>query len=126
MPTLTPPKSNIPIGWLTLTDGKKLSVSVDPEWLRYLSQDLFYRAGGPTGDSTSDLSLSQFEDAGVSENYAEFIVSRDGADQSPAWLMERVAELEAAQNSQAVPSDLLERITALEADIKALQQGLSA
>jgi ubiquinone biosynthesis protein UbiJ len=66
MSYLTPPKSNIPIGSVVI-DGKRQQVTIDPEWLRYLSQALFDRAGGTSGSSTTDLSTSAFEDAGIDD-----------------------------------------------------------
>jgi len=50
---LTPPKSNIPIGSVRI-DGKDLHVAIAPEWLRYLSQSLYERAGGYTSSGNLD------------------------------------------------------------------------
>ena len=40
--------------------------AVSPEWFRFF-HDLAVRSGGTTGASSNDLSLSQFEDAGIEE-----------------------------------------------------------
>jgi hypothetical protein len=50
-----------------MIDGKRQQVTIDPEWLRYLSQALFERAGGTSGSSTTDLVVSAFEDAGIDD-----------------------------------------------------------
>jgi len=67
---LTPPKSNIPIGWVML-NGKRAQVQIDSEWLRYLSQGLYERAGGYTSNANLDeisavaLSVDELPSASV-------------------------------------------------------------
>lgn len=51
MNTLTPPKAQIPIG----VDSEGRNVMVHPEWLRYLTQSLFTRAGGTLAPSNAEL-----------------------------------------------------------------------
>jgi hypothetical protein len=66
MSTLTPPKANIPIGWVTI-NGQRMPAVMDPEWLRYLAASLFDRGGGTNGASTSELEAAAFEDAGIED-----------------------------------------------------------
>jgi hypothetical protein len=49
--TLIPPKAQIPIGM----DVNGQPVMIHPEWLRYLAQSLFTRAGGTSTLSVDDL-----------------------------------------------------------------------
>ena len=79
---LTAPKSNIPIGWATF-GGVRVPVMADAEWLRYLSQGLYDRVGGATGEGTNELTLSAFEDAGIEEAKASVFRLRDDMEQWP-------------------------------------------
>lgn len=51
---LTAPKGNIPIGYVQ-AGGQRLPVTIDGEWLRYLSQGLLERVGGTGGTSLGDV-----------------------------------------------------------------------
>lgn len=65
MATVTTPRNGVPIGIATV-NGQRLMVEVHPEYLRWFSS-LTDRVGGVTGPSNNDLTLSQFEDAGIEE-----------------------------------------------------------
>ena len=66
MATLTPPNASIPIGWV-MSGGRRVPVEIHVEWLRYLVNSLFERAGGTTGSATTDLETAAFEDAGIED-----------------------------------------------------------
>ncbi len=92
---------------------------VSPEWRRFLF-DLSQRAGGVTGSSTEDLTLSQFEDAGIEET---------------KWalgnLAQQFGQLPVVPDPLApdpVPevSELRAEVEELRRKVEALQQGLTA
>jgi len=80
MSTITPPRSGIPIGFLDQRTG---DVRVHPEYLRYF-ESLFTRVGGFVGSSNSDLTVSQFEDAGIAENFQRLTHAEDEFGQLPS------------------------------------------
>jgi hypothetical protein len=58
--TLTPPKTLIPIGWVTI-NGQRLAVTTDPEWQRYFDA-MFKRQGGTYAPTNNDLdAFMQFD-----------------------------------------------------------------
>lgn len=66
-----------------LTDP--LSGFITREWYLFL-QGVFIRIGGATGASTSDLSASMFEDAGVEETKATLFRATQDSGQVPPTL----------------------------------------
>lgn len=79
---LTPPKAQVPIATVDV-GGRSFACTIHPEWLRYLAQGLFDRAGGTSGSSSNDLSASAFEDAGIEEAKAVLYGLRDGLNSTP-------------------------------------------
>jgi hypothetical protein len=65
MAIVTAPRNGIPIGLATIA-GQRVMVEVHPEYLRWF-ESLTGRVGGVTGPSTTELAMSQFEDAGIEE-----------------------------------------------------------
>ena len=70
MSILTLPQGRIPIGF-AMVNGQKVSVDVDPEWMRYFTI-LTSRAGGVTGLSIAELdALKQdIDEKGIANGYA--------------------------------------------------------
>jgi hypothetical protein len=62
---LTRPQGRIPIGY-AVVNGARVPVTIDLEWDRYFTV-MDERAGGVSGQGTDDLSLAQFDDAGIEE-----------------------------------------------------------
>lgn len=79
------------------------------EWYRW-AHDITQRVGGVTGAGTDDLSLSQFEDAGIEE-----------AKQAQFRLADEVGQIPAMHVHQA-PEDLETQINALREAVAVLAQ----
>jgi hypothetical protein len=93
---------------------------MSPEWYRW-ARDITQRVGGPTGASSSDLELSQFEDAGIEEAKAQVISVLQELRQMPiVEIMQTVDALEGQVGG------LLDQISQLRTEIEALKQGVSA
>lgn len=108
MSLLTLPRAQIP-----MVDA---SGQVNREWYRYFT-DLTKRAGGVDGSSSDDLTLSQFEDAGVEEvKQGAFRLADELGQLPPA-----VSVLIEAQQTEI--SDLREAVAALARAIQDMQQG---
>ena len=97
------PLGATPIGFVTV-NGQTIPVMTNPEYVRFFF-GLTDRVGGPTGPGTPDLSVAQFEDAGVEETKALMIRGFDSVNQKP--------------------DDLHEKIEALQRRVADLEQGLS-
>ena len=111
MTLLTLPRAQIP-----LVDGKG---QVTREWFRYFS-DLTSRAGGVDGSGSEDLTLSQFEDAGIEESKAAIYRLSDDVGQLPPAVAQQIEDLTTAVGElEAVVSTLRQAI-------QDLQQGVSA
>lgn len=107
MSLLTLPRAQIP---LVDANGQ-----VNREWYRYFS-DLTKRAGGVDGSSSEDLTLSQFEGAGIEESKQAGFRLADEVGQLPPLM----AVIEAQQTEI---SDLREAIAALAQAIQDIRQG---
>lgn len=91
--------------------------NVTREWYLFL-QGVFDRVGGADGVSTSDLSASAFEDAGIEETKAMLFSSTFALSQNPpAQYDQIVADLQAELSSQR---DLIAELTKT---IQGIQQG---
>ena len=111
-----PPSARVAIGTIQGPTGP-VSMFISPEWARYF-ETLTERAGGVTGSSTTDLSISAFEDAGIEETKADMQAFIRSLEQSPPFNPEqRIADLE----TQATECFAL--IGELKREIVALQQG---
>jgi hypothetical protein len=82
-------------------------------------RDLWLRAGGATGSSSNDLSVSQFEDAGIAEGHAVMFANQDEARQIPL-AQESIAADEVASNEVA---SLRAEVDSLRQRVDALEQG---
>jgi len=100
---VTAPIVGVPIGFVTV-NGRRMEVATNPEFVRFF-EGLMYRVGGPTGPGTPDLSVAQFEDAGIEETKA--LLYSQGND------------------TAQMPTADAERINALEKRVLALEQGMS-
>lgn len=108
MSLLTLPRAQIP---LVDANGQ-----VNREWYRYFN-DLTKRAGGVDGSSSEDLTLSQFEDAGIEEaKQSAFRLADEFGQLPPA-----VSMLIEAQQTEI--SDIREAIAALAQAIQDIRQG---
>jgi hypothetical protein len=67
--------------------------TVSPEFYRWMF-DMTERVGGPTGASTPDLVVSQFDDAGIAEQQAESFSLANAIGQIPA-MQSRIIAAEA-------------------------------
>lgn len=114
MSSVTQPRLGIAVGRVNV-NGQWLEVETSPEYLRFFF-DLLRRVGGPTGASTNDLTLSQFEDAGIPEIHADLYALR-----SELWTMPQPVQTVA--DDPLLPQDLREEVEALRARITALEQG---
>ena len=81
---------------------------------------LYIRVGGATGDSTTDVSLSNLEDAGNSETQAALFRSIQDAGQSPSPVIIISADIWFEQAAQV--SSLQDQIAELAKDIQGMRQ----
>jgi len=116
MSTVTAPKGGIPIGYVQ-QGIQRIPVMIDSEWLRYLSQDLFVRVGGTNGLGTAELTLSQFEDAGIAEGHAIMFAAHDELRQIPP------AAATAHDDSQENVGELRAQLAALARRVSDLEEG---
>lgn len=117
MTTVTQPKYVVPIGTVTI-NGRTFDVATHPEFVRFFDS-LVSRVGGATGESTGDLALSQFEDAGIEELRAQTYAWRDEAAMRPIPDQQMpVQQIDAVS--------LLDELYELRKRVRALEQGLYA
>jgi hypothetical protein len=109
MSTVTPPRNGIPIGFADTQTGE---VRVHPEYLRFF-ESVFTRVGGTVGSGTNDLTLSQFEDAGIEEVKASAAHLADELGQVPS-------------NTPTQWSDVDSELSALRAEIDSLRVAVDA
>jgi hypothetical protein len=120
MANVTPPRNGIPIGTARI-GGQMVSIDVHPEYLRWF-ESLTTRVGGVMGASTTDLTLSAFEDAGIEEQKAALFRLADDAGQFPAAVQVQQAADDVAPGIEELRAQVAELTKAVEA----LQQGLTA
>ena len=103
MPSLTPPRNGIPIATVTI-QGREYEAQAHPEWMRFLTDGLFYRVGGVNAPNNNDL-----------DSFLQFDIREADA----AELQKRVANLEEAAESQTVSlqAELAKRLDDVEAAI---------
>lgn len=120
MANITAPRNGIPIGTARI-GGQTVTIDVHPEYLRFF-ESLTIRAGGVTGASNTDLSLAQFEDAGIEEHkYALFRLADDAAQFQPVPEVQRIDD-DVSPGIEALRA----RVDELTKAVEALQQGLTA
>ncbi len=68
-PKMNPQSARVPIAYITIK-GIQIPAYIAPEWLRYLTVDLFARAGGYTELSNNDL-------AALSADFSSMIANDD-------------------------------------------------
>lgn len=104
MAIVTAPRNGIPIGLATIA-GQRVMVEVHPEYLRWF-ESLTGRVGGVTGPSTTELAMSQFEDAGIEELKATVYALADEVRSLPPVVqLPQVAATGGGGNSVAVSVD---------------------
>ncbi len=111
MTIVTIPRATVPISG---------AAPISAEWYRW-AHDITQRVGGPTGASSNDLSLSQFEDAGTEETKTQVVAVLHELRQLPV--------VEIAQTVEALEGllgGLLDQITQLRSEVEALKQGAHA
>lgn len=126
---VTMPRADIPF-MLEMPDG---SLRNNPEWIRLLTE-LLGRAGGTTGPGTEDLTVSQFEDAGIEETKAGLSTARDEFGQLPRIETTALDGDQLPPALQFVPTEdasggvsaLREELDALRVRVASLEQGTSA
>ena len=111
MTVLTIPRNGIAL--LDVNGG------MSSEWYRW-AHDITSRAGGVNGVGTTDLLLSQFEDAGVEEVKAAFEIFTRSLEQAPREEAGRVDQLE------ALLTEALSQIEELRREVAGIQQGYLA
>jgi len=119
MASLTAPRNGIPIG-TAIINGVQVQVEVHPEYLRWF-ESLTGRVGGVSGASTNDLTVSQFEDAGIEET--KHGLMRQGDD---LWQIPPVVQLGPVDSEAPGLEELRGQIAELTKAVEALQQGLTA
>ena len=111
MTLLTLPRAQIPL----IDAGGRIS----REWYRWAS-DATVRMGGVDGASTDDLTLSQFEDAGIEEHKLALYRLTDDVGQSPT-----VAQAVTVDDVGVGIEELRAQIAELTKAVEALQQGMT-
>ena len=132
MTTVTPPRNGIPIGIASI-GGQRVLVEVHPEYLRWF-EGLTGRVGGVTGSSTNDLTVSQFEDAGIEEHkHALFRLADDSGQHMPHAealpyedMTPPVVYMHPADDVGPGVEELRAQVAELTKAVQALQQGLTA
>lgn len=131
MSKLTPPRAGIPIGRVTV-DGKEYETEIHPEWLRYLTNGLFERAGGTSGPTTVEASQEAGGNGGTEEARAMIVELRGDVDQLVNH--GRIAATEEKLNTVldmdvfallGMVAELRERVTALAERINSFDQAPS-
>lgn len=113
------------------------------EWYLFL-QGLFNRVGGSTGDSTTELALAAFDDAGTEELEAQLYAAADGLWQFPPQVatpadeqaqvlpayepvpVDIPATLAPAYEPATPDPDQLADLAALRAEVDALRQAIQS
>lgn len=96
------------------------TATISREWYRW-AYDITQRVGGVTGAGTNDLTLSQFEDAGIEEHkHALYRLTDD------LWQMPPMVELSPADDQAQIIEALRAQVAELTKAVEALQQGLTA
>ena len=111
MSLLTLPRKGIA---LSDADG-----TISAEWYRW-AHDVTGRAGGVSGVGTTDLLLSQFEDAGVEETKLALEILARSMEQAPREEAARVDQLE------ALLTEAMSQIQELRREVAGIQQGYLA
>lgn len=88
------------------------------EWYLFL-QGIFIRIGGSIGASTTDLSTSTFEDAGIEETKAALFIATQDAGQAPSIV---IMTADAWADLLAQISGIQDQIAELSKDIQGLRQ----
>ena len=88
------------------------------EWYLFL-QGVFTRIGGATGESTTDIVASLFEDAGSSETNAMLFELEQSVSQVPA------SQVLVMDTMQAEISELRDTVSELRKELDAIRQGPS-
>lgn len=117
MANITLPRADIPF---MLDDGNG-NLRNHPEWIRAMS-DLLRRTGGVSGPGTEDLTLSQFEDAGIEETKVALRELGSEFGQLPPAAQVPITQDDPDARLNALAAEL----TALREVVQGLLQGLSA
>ena len=91
---------------------------ISREWYLFF-QGVFDRVGGATGESTTDLNTSMFEDAGIEELKAGLYRGMQDTSQTPPML----PALPADDPLYALVLALQDQVSELTKEIEALRQG---
>lgn len=118
MTTVTQPKAQVPIGFVTVA-GQRLDVMQSQEMVRFFAS-LVQRAGGTSGTGTEELTLSQFEDAGIEESKALLFALTDEMRARPEAPVHAVTQ----DDPSGELASLREEVAALRSRLDALEQGV--
>ena len=111
MSLVTLPRAGMPVAG---------TATISREWYRW-AYDITQRVGGVTGAGTNDLTLSQFEDAGIEEHkHALYRLTDD------VWQMPPRVEMSPADDQAPLIEELRAQVAELTKAVEALQQGLTA
>ena len=111
MSLVTLPRAGMPVAG---------TATISREWYRW-AYDITQRVGGVTGAGTNDLTLSQFEDAGIEEHkHALYRLTDD------VWQMPPMVEMSPADDQAPLIEELRAQVAELTKAVEALQQGLTA
>ena len=113
----------IPRNGIALLD---VNGGMSAEWYRW-AHDITGRAGGVSGSSTTELSLSQFEDAGIEEAKATLYRSVQDAGQVPiAFSPAAVDDQLPPPITQLAADDLLAQVQALTDQLSELAKAVQS
>ena len=110
MSLVTLPRAGMPVAG---------TATISREWYRW-AYDITQRVGGVTGAGTDDLSLSQFEDAGIEEARHAIFRLADEVGQAPKNQTHQTQE-----DLETQINDLRETVAALAQIIRDIQEGLT-
>ena len=125
MANLTPPRAGIPVGKVTI-QGVEYDAMIHPEWLRYLSNGLFDRAGGVAGPSTVEAAQEAGGNAGTEEARAAITELRSDMEQFANHGRIAASEEMLLQLASMDPFAMMAQISALREQVATLTDRINS